>query len=358
MDKLYVAYGDNALLMTSLLLEKTEPEAGLNRDAKILIKPNLVVPKPWQSGATTNPAVAEAVIIYLKERGFGNLIIAEGSWLGANTISAFKACGYESLSKKYDISLFDTKHDEFITRSHKGYDFEICETAFQADLVINLPVIKGHCQTDLTCALKNLKGIISDKEKRRFHSLGLHIPIAYLNTLFKNVFTIADGIYGDIDYEEGGNPIKMDIMLASFDRVKLDSYAATLLSYNPSDIEYISKANDEGVGDMSLDSRYIEYLNEPTLTNELKHSSKITILKKYIDEDMACSACVGNLIRALYVLDVDGALGSLEKKISVGQGFKSKETLLGIGRCACKDGLCINCPPTSLEISNYLKNKI
>ena len=45
---------------------------------------------------------------------------------------------------------------------------EICCRALDADFLINLPVLKGHCQTAMTCALKNCKGCIPDREKRRF----------------------------------------------------------------------------------------------------------------------------------------------------------------------------------------------
>jgi len=358
MDKLYVIYGDDAYNMTSELLLCSEPEKGLDKNSKILLKPNLVVPKPWQSGATTNPDVAKAVIVYFLEKGFSDLTIAEGSWIGADTPSAFKACGYEELSREYNIPLFDTKHDKFITKGYKGYDFEISKRAYEADLIVNLPVIKGHCQTFLTCSLKNLKGIISDKEKRRFHALGLHTPIAYLNAVIDKVFTVADGIYGDIDYEEGGNPVKMDTMLASKDRVLLDSYAASLLAHNPNDIGYIRLSAKEGVGDFDVSEEKLEFLNMPTTTGEFKHTLKVSRLKKYIEEDSACSACVGNLLRSLHSLENTGILKNFDENIAVGQGFKGKNPPLGIGKCACSDYLCKGCPPTSLEISEYLKKNI
>jgi uncharacterized protein (DUF362 family) len=349
MDKLFIIYGDKAKMMAQKLLEKTHPESGLDRYAKIIIKPNLVVPKSWESGATTNPKIAQAVIEYFQSKGYHHLTIAEGSWLGADTQRAFEACGYTALSKTYGVPLLDTKHDDFVMKSYKGYDFEISKTALEADLIINLPVIKGHCQTDITCALKNLKGVISDREKRRFHTQGLHTPIAYLNAVVENVFTIADGIFGDLDFEEGGNPVKMDTMIASFDRVLLDSYAATLLSYSVSSIDYIRIANQQGVGQL-YDGDAV-YLNQPTVTGKLKRSSAVAKIKRHIDEDMACSACVGNLIRALYRMEDRERLS----QICVGQGFKTKDVTVGIGRCANRDKKCVGCPPTSLEILDYLK---
>ena len=50
----------------------------------------------------------------------------------------------------------------------------VCERAANIDFLINVPVLKGHCQTKITCALKNMKGLIPNTEKRHFHAMGLH----------------------------------------------------------------------------------------------------------------------------------------------------------------------------------------
>jgi len=64
--------------------------------------------------------------------------------------------------------------------------------------MINISVLKGHCQTYITCALKNIKGCITDKENRKFHTMGLHTPIAYLNKVLQQDLVIVDRFMGDI----------------------------------------------------------------------------------------------------------------------------------------------------------------
>ena len=59
-------------------------------------------------------------------------------------------------------------------------ELEICREAKSLDFLINVPVMKGHCQTKITCALKNMKGLLPNREKRHFHAMGLHKPIAHL----------------------------------------------------------------------------------------------------------------------------------------------------------------------------------
>ena len=52
----------------------------------------------------------------------------------------------------------------------------------------------------MTCALKNLKGCLPDREKRRFHALGLQKPIAALGAALKPRLIVVDSICGDLDF--------------------------------------------------------------------------------------------------------------------------------------------------------------
>ena len=85
-----------------------------------------------------------------------------------------------------------------------------CVRGADIDFLINVPVLKGHCQTKITCALKNMKGLIPNTEKRHFHAMGLHEPIAHLNAGLHQDFVVVDNICGDLDFEDGGNPVVMN----------------------------------------------------------------------------------------------------------------------------------------------------
>ena len=127
------------------------------------------------------------MIQYLQNKGYTNISIMEGSWVGDSTKRAFKVCGYEEISRKYKVPLIDLKQDARVSVEVEGTTLEVCASLWQADYLINMPVLKAHCQTKVTCALKNLKGCIPDSEKRRFHSMGLHRPIALLNKVLKTI---------------------------------------------------------------------------------------------------------------------------------------------------------------------------
>jgi hypothetical protein len=237
---------------------------------------------------------------------------------------------------------------------------KVCKQATELGYLINVPVLKAHCQTDFTCALKNLKGIIPDLEKRRFHALDLHQPIAYLNKIVRTDLVIVDGIIGDLTHEEGGNPVQMNRIIAGVDPVLVDAYAATLIGYRPDEIDYIAIADRIGVGTSDLAAATIHELNiAEGLGFEMANTNAAKVFAPYIDQDKACSACYGSLVHALKRLSDKHALSDRLEKISVGQGFKEREGKgIGIGSCTNKLKCFLKgCPPNTQMMVTFLEEK-
>lgn len=354
MSELFVNYSSDSLRGTLKLLEESGLKRIIDPNMKISIKPNMVLAKPPLSGATTHAEVVEGLIIYLKELGVQKIEIIESAWIGDDTKRVYKVCGYGKLSRKYGVPLCDLKEDKFVKIRKGSYEFEVCQKALETDFLINVPVLKAHCQTGLTCCLKNLKGCISDREKRRFHSLGLHRPIAYLNTVIKTGFCLVDGICGDLTFEEGGNPVTRNMIIGGFDPVLVDSYCAVLIGYRPDEIEYIKTAEKLGVGhifDYNTDiCNELNINDKPAPTKA--DSGLVKKLAAHINEDAACSACYSALIFALHHTPVSDK----NLKINIGQGFRGKAGRLGCGNCTSGcDEFVRGCPPKAVDIVEFLK---
>ena len=349
-----ITYGNDLVKNTYDTLAASDIASYLDAGMEVSLKPNLVVPGPASNGAITHPEVIEGIILFLRDLGITRIKVIESSWVGERTSRAFKHCGYEDLSRKYNIPLIDLKQDRSSEYSHSGYNIAICDEAMKTDFLINVPVLKAHCQTRLTCCMKNLKGCIPDTEKRRFHSLGIHKPVAVLNKLIKTGYCVIDGVCGDLSFEEGGNPVISNRIIAGKDPLLLDSYCAELIGYLPDEIGYLSYGKEIGVG---------EYFSQKTMLLELNSQSKPVLdvkrnpvsdkYKEIIDEDAACSACYSALIYALQRL---GGKVSAEGKIYVGQGFAGKTgTGFGVGNCTRGFTRCATgCPPKATEIIKAL----
>ena len=186
-------------------VEKQNSEFGLY-NMRIGIKPNLVAPMEAYWGGTTHPEVVAGIVEYLQEKGFSNLVIMEGSWVGDKTSESYEVCGFKSLCEKYNVPFLDMQKEKGVPVQCGDMILNICKSVLDLDFLINVPVLKGHCQTKITCALKNMKGLLPNSEKRRFHALGLHDPIAHLGLAIHQDFIVVDNICGDLDFEDGGNP--------------------------------------------------------------------------------------------------------------------------------------------------------
>ncbi|NLY17744.1 MAG: DUF362 domain-containing protein [Clostridiaceae bacterium] len=359
MNKLYIAKGCEPLRMTLDLLNRINPLDGKNKNIAIGIKPNLVCASPAEEGATTHPEIVEGIIRYLFDKGFNNIKIIESSWVGDSTKRAYKVCGYEDISRRYNIPLIDLKDDDFIVKTYKGMSFKICKTVFDLDYLINVPLIKGHCQTKITCALKNLKGLIPDSEKRKFHTLGLHKPIAYLNAIIKQDLIIADAICPDPYFEEGGRPEKLNRIVAGFDPVLIDSYAAKVLGYKYNEIKYISIAHNENSGIPISNETEIVSIHDD-YSDQLCDVEIVQKEKKYlniVDEADACSACYSNLVSALKKLNESGITEKFADQICIGQAYRGYKGIIGVGNCtSCFEKYLPGCPPSVDGIIKFLSD--
>lgn len=356
-NEILVIYGTDYRKMTGKLLEEADLAGQIgDRRKRIGIKPNLVSAVPASEGATTHPEVVEGLICFLQEHGFEDLTVMEGSWVGGCTAEAFKMCGYEELAERYGVKLVDAQKEDSVTMDCAGMKLQICKCAYDVDFMINVPVMKGHCQTRITCALKNMKGLLPNSEKRRFHTMGLHRPIAHLSRGILQDFILVDSICGDLNFEDGGNPTIMNRMFAAADPVLCDAYVCSLLQYQTEEVPYIGMAEALGSGHADLGAAVVRELNIKGRQDQLPDIRRVMKLAELAEEVDSCSACYGYLIPALDMLEQEGLLRDFTDKICIGQGFRGKTGKLGVGNCT-KDfqHSLKGCPPTEQEIYEFLK---
>lgn len=356
-DEIMLIHGTNYKEMTVSLLEKADMAADIkDKNTRIGIKPNLVLASAPENGAVTHPEIVAGVIEYLKDKGFENICVLEGAWVGARTMDALRASGIGQVCRHYGVEFIDLQKDKSHSVDAAGLKLNICDKASEVEFLINLPVLKGHCQTALTCALKNLKGLLPNSEKRRFHSMGLHRPIAHLSAAFHQDFIIVDNICGDVDFEEGGNPVTMNRIFCCKDPVLCDSFGCRTLGLSIDDVPYIRMAEALGIGSSELEKAKLIQLNPCTVEKAPGSSRKLKQLEKYTAPKDACSACYGMLIHALDKMDRCGELWGHQQKICIGQGYRGAEGEIGVGSCTagCSRNLP-GCPPSAEDILSFLR---
>lgn len=353
MSKIYQIYGQDSHEMTMRLLEASDAMRLVPSGGSVALKPNLVVAGSPEDGAVTHAGVLSGCIEYFQACGVRDISVIEGSWVGDETMRAMRRAGYDKVCAKYGVPFHDLKRDQ--TRSVKTAigGIDICRRALDAGLLVDLPVLKGHCQTAMTCALKNLKGCLPDKEKRRFHAMGLIKPIAALGAALKPGLTVVDSICGDLDFEEGGTPVQTNRMYLCADAVQADAYGRALMGLTPEEVPYIELAAQYGGGSPEWSPDDLIQLNKPTDAAAYpRPSGTVAALTRGVHENQACSACFASLVRALHSTRPGGNLD-----LYIGQGWRDKPLSgVGIGSCCRGAQRCVaGCPPTAEDIAKTLE---
>jgi hypothetical protein len=176
---------------------------------------------------------------------------------------------------------------------------------------------------------------------------------------------VVDGICGDLDFEEGGNPVPAGRVFAARDPVLCDAWAAEQMGYRPEEIPYIGLAARLGVGCGDPAQALVRELNRPDGTAGPSQpgdsgilpppGSKVRRLARYIDESNACSACYAALIFALSRMNRE-ELSRRGEKTAVGQGFRGRRGRAGSGNCCSGfESFCPGCPPSGAAVLDFLR---
>ncbi len=229
----------------------------LPENASVFIKPNIAfwfrTPDFPKWGVVTTSRVIEDVVLLLKERGIDNITIGEGTVIfdpkdKSLVDHAFDSLGYNQLKKKYDVKSVNIFEGEFEKVDLGGGVALNCNTDLViSDFVVNIPVLKTHLQTKVSLGIKNLKGVIDIKSRKKCHSvdekMDLHYYISKLGNMLPPSLTLIDGIFSNA-WGPGfdGRAKRSDILIASADPFSADKVGASILGYDPADIIHLDLA--------------------------------------------------------------------------------------------------------------------
>jgi uncharacterized protein (DUF362 family) len=288
--------------------------------ACVLIKPNLVGAFDWRTGATTNPAVVEAIAQWAWEAGAGDVVIGDGSGHGQHTSDALRMNVYEEMARRCRARLVDLNADAVEVPCPRGKvlkSLPISRTALEADWLISVPVLKTHFQAVATLSLKNMKGILSWSGKRKLHFVGLHQAIVDLNTVMAPHLIVVDGTVG----HEGlgpvtGEPVGMNLILAGTNRVAVDAVCCRVMGIDPSEVPHIMLAAAGGMGPTQPDQilvvgEAVEVVSRPFKRAEINLGEACAVPGLTVIEGATCSGCNISLALAFKEMQADGELSRI-----------------------------------------------
>ncbi|MDP6015320.1 MAG: DUF362 domain-containing protein [Candidatus Latescibacteria bacterium] len=194
----------------------------------------------------------------------------------------FATAGYRALLDDADLAgvdlrLVDLNYDEALAVTPPGgglvaASYWVPRTVVDADVMIDVPVMKITGAVGMTVAVKNLIGIGPGLKYGWSKSTGwppgsgnpglwhtartLDETITDLAGVASVDFAVVDAIVGmemARIVDDGGHPVRMNMVLAGDDLFAVDAVAARLMGMNPDDMEFLQLGRRQALGEGRLE---------------------------------------------------------------------------------------------------------
>ena len=206
---------------------------------RVVLKPNLVSAKKPEDAVTTHPAVVEAVFRLVKKMGAADVVLAESS--GGPYNAAFMnrildVTGMKDVSARTGLRLNDDYSSVSIpfAEGKKLKNVEVLTPVAESDVIVNICKLKTHSLTGLSCATKNLFGVIPGVTKFEMHAaypdqddfcrMLVDLNLSLLGT--REVLNVCDAVIAmEGNGPTHGTPVPMGCLMTSRSAFALDVVA-------------------------------------------------------------------------------------------------------------------------------------
>ena len=219
---------------------------------KVLVKVNFICDKTWDSGATTDPIVAEAIIKKVADLGL-EVFVVESDAMMTNADKASVKTGMTDMCERNGVKFVNLRHlkDKVKLVVPEGEALKTVTVPRLAveSAVVSAAKLKTHMATTVTLGLKNMFGLLPDKFKGKYHAMGISNVIVDVNAAIKPVLTVVDGFvgmegHGPVD----GDPVRMDLIVAGKDVVAVDATCCRVMDFDPHKIKHVQRSFERGLG--------------------------------------------------------------------------------------------------------------
>jgi uncharacterized protein (DUF362 family) len=257
--------GDPESLVRTALAALGGMQMFVPEGAHVIVKPNICVAyHTFEYAATTNPWVVAALVKLCLEAGASKVQVMDFPF-GGTAQEAYVRSGIEEQVKAAGGEMVIMPFFRYVKAEIPGgvdlRQTDVYDDILNCDVLINVPIAKHHSLARLTLGMKNLMGVILDRQAIH-RNLGQRL--ADLTNLIRPTLTVVDAVrILQRGGPSGGNLAdvqQLDTLIASSDIIAADSYAATLFGLQPLDLPFIQAGSEMGLGRCDLENLSIEEL--------------------------------------------------------------------------------------------------
>ncbi len=257
-DLVAVRGGEPAALLDAALAEYGGIGHFVKPGSKVAIKPNIGWDQPPETAANTNPELVGRLVELCVGAGAKEVYVFDRScdnWVKSYATSGIRAAALAAGARVVS----GTQQDEFVEVEVKGAkkmtNPRVQKLILECDVFFNVPVLKHHGGAKLTCAMKNLMGIVWDRQF--MHKNDLQQCIADAVLIRRPDLNIVDAYRIMCSGGPRGNANSLiktpKSLLVSRDIVAVDTAAARLIGFPTGSIGHLKNAEGLKLGTMKLD---------------------------------------------------------------------------------------------------------
>lgn len=257
----------------------------INKEEKILLKPNLLKKAEVEKAVITHPVVVGAFARILREEGYKDIVLADSCGHGT-TKQVIQGTGMDTYLEKYQIPAIDYTKGVRVENPEgiQAKEFILPKELLEAECVISLSKMKTHALERITGAVKNSYGFVYGKNKAIGHTKypsadSFARMLIDLNQYVKPRLYIMDGITAMEGNGPGsGDPVAMNLILMSTDPVALDSVFARLVYLKPEMVPTNYHGEKMGLGNCRVENIEVVVVEEDVVCNVI---SMEALIEKY-----------------------------------------------------------------------------
>jgi uncharacterized protein (DUF362 family) len=179
----------------------------------------------------------------------------------AEATRCYKMSGIEDAVKKAGGTMVSGKsagyyQDVTLPKSKRLKAAKVHELILESDVFINVPTLKSHGGSTLSVCMKNMMGVVWDREY--WHSNDLHQCIADFAAYRKPNLNVVDAFR--VLKRNGPRGVSVaDVALMKYqligtDMVALDAASAKVFGIDPKQVKHIGLAEQLGAGSSNIDT--------------------------------------------------------------------------------------------------------
>ena len=219
---------------------------------RVLLKPNMVEYEPG-TAINTHPHVVAGAAIACQRAGALEVVVGEGPGHRRDIEYLLSSTGLRDQLREQRIRFVDLNHDDVevvpLRSWFTGFQgFALPVELLRSDFVISMPKLKTHHWAGMTCAMKNLFGVVPGAvygwPKNPLHVRGISNSVLDLASTVRPQFAIVDAVTCmEGDGPIMGRPRSLGFIAMGHDVVAVDATCARVIGLDPTSLAYLDTAS-------------------------------------------------------------------------------------------------------------------